>query len=67
MWHRDKCSKQSGFWTLCGSGKIDVYKECTDDFCAVLSDVKKAVTTGDSADQSSAMKELGPEGPRLLQ
>lgn len=55
--------RQSGFWTLPGRGKINVHKECRDKFLAVLSGMKKAVTTGDSAGQSTVMKQLGPDGP----
>lgn len=49
--------------TFFGHGKIDVYKKCTDSFLALLSDMKKAFPTGDSAGQSSVMKQLGSDGP----
>lgn len=56
------CSRQSGFWTLSGHGKIYVCRAYRY-FLAVLRDMKKSVTTGHNAGQSPLMKRLGPNGP----
>lgn len=61
--HMENRVWQSGLWILSGCGKIDVYKKYAGNFLAVLSDMKKAVTTGDSAGQNSVMKQSGPSGP----